>query len=145
MLIHDDIFSWKGFGGLLELASGSCRLKIFEIPKSKNGKVMLMKPCVVVVSDLPDKGTSLKKLSVRSCASHIATCVSRDFDIDPQRMLYLEYQPASFYGELNQHYIPAKLDMVDFIWHGRKALHPKWRPLDQPLFDKVMRMIQLSA
>lgn len=142
MLIHDGIFSWKGFGGLLKLASGHCRLRIFELPKARDGNVLLMKPQVVVVSDLPDEGNPLKKLSVRSCTSHIATCVSQEFNIDPQRMLYLEYQPASSYGEQNQHYIPAKLDVVDFIWHAHKALHPKWRPLEKPLLDKVMEMIQ---
>lgn len=144
MLIHDDIFSWKGFGGLLELASGRCRLRIFELPKAKDGNVMLLRPQVVVVSDLPAEGSPLKKVSVRSCTSHIATSVSQEFHINPHRMLYLEYQPASFYGENNQHCIPAKLDIVDFIWHDHKALHPKWRPLEKPLLDKVMEMIQAT-
>ncbi len=141
MLIHDDVFSWKGFGGMLELASGRCRLRIFDLTKVKGGNVMPIKPMVVVVSDLPGNGAVLKKVSVRSCTSHIATCVSRDFHIDPHRMVYLEYQPASTYGDRNQHHIPAKLDAVDFIWHDRKALHPKWRPLNPPMLDVVMALI----
>lgn len=142
MLIHDDIYSWEGFGGVLALASGRCRLRIFDLGKIEGGKVMHIKPMVVVVSDLPEFNGAFKKLSVRGCTSHIATCVSRDFDIDPHRMLYLEYQPASTYGDQNQHHIAAKLDLVDFQWHDRKALHPKWRTLTQPLLDVVMGMIE---
>lgn len=103
---------------------------------------MPIKPTVVVVSDLPGHDTHMKKVSVRSCTSHIATCVARDFNLDPHRMLYLEYYPASTYGEQNQHHIPARLDAVDFEWHDRKALHPKWRPLKPPLFDQVLELIK---
>ena len=144
MLIHDDVYKWKGFGGMLDLASGQCRLRIFDLSGNKNGRqgnVMPIKPMVVVVTDLPDHDTHMKKVSVRSCTSHIATCVSRDFNIDPHRMVYLEYYPASTYGDQNQHRIAAKLDVVDFEWHDGKALHPKWRPLKPPLSDVVMALI----
>jgi hypothetical protein len=145
MLIHDDIYAWKGFGGLLDLASGQCRLRIFDLAASAakgRGKVMPLKPMVVVVSDLPDHDTHMKKVSVRSCTSHIATSVARDFNIDPHRMIYLEYYPASTYGDQNQHHICAKLDVVDFQWYERKALHPKWRALNPPLFDEVLGLIK---
>ena len=145
MLIHDDTYSWKGFGGLFDLASGRCRLRLFDLSGSEEGlrgNVMPLKPIVVVVSDLPEHDTHMKKVSVRSCTSHIATCVSRDFNIDPHRMIYLEYYPESTYGDKNQHHIPAKLDIADFQWHDGKALHPKWRPLAPPLFEKVIALIE---
>jgi hypothetical protein len=145
MLIHDGVYKWKGFGGLLGLAAGRCRLRIFDLagdPDSRRDKVMPLKPIVVVVSDLPDHDTHMKNVSVRSCTSHIATGVSRDFNIHPHRMLYVEYCPASTYGDRNQHHIPAKLDGVDFQWHERKALHPRWRSLKPPLFDEVMALIR---
>lgn len=141
MLIHDDIFSWKGFGGRLGLASGKCRLRIFDLTKDKKSKVMHIKPFVVVVSDLPGDESKFKKISVRSCTSHIATCVVRQFNIDPQRMVYLEYYPPSTYGDHQQHHIPAKYDAVDFVWHGNKALHPTWRVLSPPLLDVVSELI----
>jgi hypothetical protein len=145
MLIHDGIYKWEGFGGLLGLAAGQCRLRIFDLlgdPDSRGEKVMPLKPIVVVVSDLPDHDTNMRTVSVRSCTSHIATGVSRDFGIHPHRMLYVEYYPASTYGDRNQHHIPAKLDRVDFQWHEHKALHPGWRPLNPPLFDVVMDLIR---
>jgi hypothetical protein len=142
MLIHDDIFAWEGFGGLLALASGRCRLRIFDLGQAEGAKVTPIKPFVVVVSDLPASGAAFKQLSVRSCAGHIATCVSRDFNLEPQRMLYLEHQPASSYGDHQQHHIPAKLDAVEFQWHDHKALHPKWRPLAPPLSDVVLALIR---
>lgn len=142
MLIHDDIFSWEGFGGMLELASGRCRLRIFDLSKAQDNKVMHIKPIVVVVSDLPGPGTDFKKVSVRSCTSHIATCVVRDFKIDPHRMVFLEYYPSSTYGDRKQHHIPAKFDAVDFVWHDNKALHPKWKALSQPLLDAVAELVK---
>lgn len=141
MLIHDDIFSWEGFGGLLDLASGKCRLRIFDLTQLDKTNVMHIKPMVVIVSDLPGDEAHLKSMSVRSCTSHIATCMVRDFDIDPHRMVYLEYYPPSTYGDKQQHHIQAKFDVVDFVWHGRKALHPKWRVLSPPLLDVVTDLI----
>jgi hypothetical protein len=139
MLIHDDVYTWKGFGGLLELAAGQCRLRIFDLGREK---VVPLKPIVAVVSDLPGHHAHMKGVSVRSCTSHIATCVVRDFNIQPHRMLYVEYYPASTYGDRNQHIIPARLDGVDLQWHDGKAMHPQWRTLQAPLFDEVMALIR---
>lgn len=141
MLIHDEIYSWEGFGGLLDLASGRCRLRIFDLSKGTDRNVMQIKPLVVVVSDLPGHDTTLKKVSVRSCTSHIATCVARDFNIDPARMVYLEYQPATTYGDSDQRQILAKFDVVDFQWHDDKAMHPQWRELTSPLLETVTDLI----
>ncbi len=141
MLIHDDIYSWEGFGGLLDLASGNCRLRIFDLSGKGSSTVKMIKPLVVVVSDLPGHETNLKAVSVRSCTSHIATCVVRDFNLDFHRMVYLEYQPETAYGENEQRQIPAKFDIVDFEWHDEKAMHPKWRKLSSPLLDTVVELI----
>jgi hypothetical protein len=144
MLIHDDIFAWEGFGGILELASGQCRLRIFDLNQSKENLVMHIKPIAIVVSDLPGHESRPQNMSVRSCTSHIATCVVRQFGIDPQRMVYLEYYPPSTYGDKQQHHIPAKFDVVDFAWHGDKAMHPKWRELQPPLLDVVSDLMHLT-
>ena len=141
MRIHDGIFSWQGFGGVYHLAAGRCRLRIFDLSRSQEHNVTPLKPMIVVVSDLPEESARPKKVSVRSCAGHIATTVAAQFSIDPQRMIYLEYYPATVYGDRNQFSIPAKFDAVDFVWHGDKALHPKWRPLATPLLQVVAKLI----
>lgn len=142
MLVHDDIYAWKGFGGALDLASGQCRLRIFDLSGEESGNVKFIKYLVVVVSDLPGHEANLKNVSVRSCTSHIATCVVRDFGLDFHRMVYLEYQPARRYGDKNQHRIPAQFDLVDFEWHDEKAMHPRWRKLTSPLLDTVIDLIE---
>ena len=142
MLIHDDIFSWKGFGGVYQLAAGQCRLRIFDLSQGDHRKVTHLKPMVVVLSDLPHGGPGLRSVSVRSCASHIATSVAHRFNIAPQRMTYVEYYPASCYGEHNEHMIPAKIDAVEFTWFDDKAMHPKWRPLASPLLETVCEWIE---
>ena len=144
MLIFDDIFSWQGFGGVFQLAAGKCRLRIFDLMKNDHNNVMLLKPLVVVVSDLPDGGSKYKSISVRSCAGHIATSVIDRFDLDPHRMIYVEYYPASSYGDRNQHLMQAKYEMVDFVWHDRKALHPKWRPLPEAQAKSISELIAVT-
>lgn len=144
MRIYDGEFSWEGFGGVYQLASGQCRLRIFDLKKNPDSNVALMKPIIVVVSDLPGDATEPKKMSVRGCAGHIATRVTETFNIDPQRMVYVEYYPQSVYGDQNQHTIPAKFDAVDFAWHDGKALHPTWRSLEQPLQETLAALIAES-
>ena len=141
MLIHDDLFTWEGFGGVYQLAAGRCRLRIFDLSKSRHDKVTPIKPLVVVVSDIPDSQTPYRGVSVRSCASHVATSLAAKFKISPHRMTYVEYYPATTYGDKNQHEIPAKFDAVDFSWFEDKALHPKWRPLTPPLLDTIEALV----
>lgn len=141
MLIHDDTFAWEGFGGLFKLAAGKCRLRIFDLAKSDRRKIVHLKPFIVIASDLPDDSPKVKKITVRSCAGHIATQVVRQFHIDPHRMIFVEYYPASTYGDRNQHRIAAKFEVVEFDWHGGKALHPAWHSLEEPLLSEVAERI----
>jgi hypothetical protein len=95
---------------------------------------------IVIVSDIP-----ASRMSVRSCAGHIATCVARDFKIDPQRMMYIEYYPASIYGEHQERLIPEKYEAVDFNWTEGGAIQPKWRTLQPPLMDVIRQMVARSG
>ena len=142
MLIHDGIFKWKGFGGLFNLAAGECRLRIFDLSRKESKKVALMKPYLVVVSDLPDDSPKIKKVSVRSCCGHIASSVAREFNIKPHRMMFIEYYPQTVYGERRDHVIPEKYDLVEFNWKVDKAIEPKWRTLKPPLLDVIKELAE---
>ncbi|MEW6671543.1 MAG: hypothetical protein AB1427_07555 [Thermodesulfobacteriota bacterium] len=137
MLIHDDIFSWEGFGGALRLGSGKCRLRIYDLRKGESDSLTYLKPFLIVVSDVADS-----KMSVRSCAGHVATRATQAFGIDPHRMIFIEYYPSETYGERNQHLIPEHYELVEFSWHQDKALHPRWRPLKAPLLDVIQKLMQ---
>lgn len=136
MLIHDGVYSWEGFGGRLRLASGSCRLRLYDLSREPPGGAAHLRPFIAVVSDVPES-----RMSVRSCAGHVATSVARDFKIDPQRMLYIEYCPESVYGEHGERRIPERYEAVDFNWTEGGALRPRWRTLQPPLLDAVRRLI----
>lgn len=136
MLIHDGIYSWEGFGGKLRLASGRCRLRLYDLSREPSGGMAHLRPFIAIVSDLPES-----RMSVRSCAGHVATSVARDFQIDPQRMLYIEYYPESIYGEHGERAIPEKYEAVDFNWTEGGAIQPRWRTLQPPLLDAIRRMI----
>jgi len=136
MLIRDIIYSWKGWGGKFNLASGMCRLRIYDMAKASKKTVAHLRPMLVIVSDVPESG-----MSVRSCAGHIATMVTKDFHIDPHRMLWIEHYPAKTYGEKSEHVIPESFDAVEFEWHADKAIKPVWRALKPPLLDEIAKMV----
>src|SRR6056297_98513 len=102
-LIYNDIYSWEGWGGKLKLASGKCWLRIYDRSKGEEHAVSFLRPYMIIVTDVADS-----KMSIRSCAGHIATNVTGEFDIDPHRMLYVEYYPEVTYGSNNQHTIPEQ-------------------------------------
>jgi hypothetical protein len=140
MRIYDDVFEWEGFGGRLRLGSGKCRLRIFDLKKSNRHGTAHLKRYIVIASDISES-----RMSVRSCVSHIATRVAQDFNIDPQRMLFVEYYPETHYGPDDEKCIPERFDAVDFTWHGDKAMHAKWRALKPPILDLVKAQMQTDG
>ena len=137
--IYDDIYSWKGWGGRLRLGSGKCRLRIYDLEKGDSKGLVHLKPIIVVVTDIPKKG--MNDISIRSCASNIASNIIKDFSIDPQRMLYIEYYPDNTYGGKNVHVIPESYVAVEFTWNEDNAIDPKWRILKQPMLDVVKKLL----
>lgn len=135
MLIHDDRYHWKGWGGALRLGSGVCRLRIFDLKKSETGALAHLKSTIVVLEEIEDK-----LVSIRSVVGHIATSVSKDFNIEPARMLLVEYYPAVTYGERQNRSIKERYEAVEFTWHGDKALNPRWRPLPEPMVQMIKEM-----
>ncbi len=141
MLIYDDIFSWDGFGGRLKLPNGRCRLRIIDQKKSDNKDLTFIKPILIIVSDTPGNNIPGNKLSVKSCAGHIATLVTQKFNIDPNRMFWVEYYNTTEYGPNSKKVIPEKFEHVEFEWHDGKAIHPKWRPLPLSVIDIIKSVI----
>ncbi len=137
MLTYDNVYSWAGWGGKLRLGNGKCRLRIFDLRKDETAKgVSFLKPIIVVITDVPDG-----KMTIRSCTSHIATCVANDFNIDPSRMLWIEYYPQTTYGQEGERVISERLEAVEFEWRNDKAIRPKWRPLQPQLLEAVKNLI----
>ncbi len=136
MLVHDGVYEWEGFGGRLKLASGRCRLRIYDLTRESAGGAAPLHTSLVIVSDVPGS-----PMSVRSCAGHVATAVARDFRLDSHRMLFVEHTPQSVYGEHGERVIPERYTAVDFNWTAGGAIQPKWRILQPPLLDAVTRIV----
>jgi hypothetical protein len=141
LVVYDDIFEWEGWGGRLKLAQGRCRLRIYDLNRSDHKDVLHLRPMVVVASDLPREGMMKGEVSVRSAAGHIATVVSRKFNIDPQRMQFIEYTPSEVYGKNNEYVIAAAYDAVDFTWQDGLALFPKIKPLDEAIIAILRKWV----
>ena len=80
MLVYNGIYSWEGWGGKLRLGSGKCRLSVFDISRDQQN-IAILKPVIIVVSDIPSYESGPNRMSVKSCASHIATRLVREFNI----------------------------------------------------------------
>jgi hypothetical protein len=140
--IFDDILHWEGYGGKFNLAAGRCRLRLFDLSREQTGDVPQLKPVIAVVSDLPgDDKTALKKVSVRSCISHVATTIVHRFAVEPGRMVLVEHYPRETYGIRSEKVIPERYDRVILKWHDKKALFPDWRPLEPPLLETVRELV----
>ena len=137
MPIYNSTYAWEGWGGKLQLASGKCRLRIYDRSEETDNDIPFLKPFIVIVSDLPDS-----KMTVKSCAGHIATKVTQDFNIGPHRMFWVEYYPLVTYGANFENFIPEQYVAVNFEWHKEKAINPKWRQLKPPLLDIVKSLIK---
>ena len=137
MQVYDDTFSWVGWGGRLRLGSGKCRLRIYDLRMGPQRDLTHLRPIIVVVSDVAES-----KVSVRSCVSHVATSVAREFKLDPQRMIFIEYYAASTYGDKGQHTIPERYEAVEFVWHADNALRPRWRAINPELREEVKKLMQ---
>jgi hypothetical protein len=136
MLIHDDIFEWSGWGGRLSLGSGKCRLRIYDLKETGAKSPSYLFSTIVIVTDAPGS-----KMSVKSCTSHIATQVVKEFKLNPQRTLWVEYYPESKYGVDSEHVILEKFEAVEFTWHAESAIKPQWRELKPPLLDEIKKLI----
>ena len=119
------------------LGSGKCRLRIYDLKKDDKKSLMHLRPIIVVVSDVPGS-----KMSVRAATSHVVTMVAKEFNLDPHRMLWIEYYPENKYGVDGKHVIPEKFDAVEFTWHEDKAIQPRWRTLKPPLLDEIKKLLK---
>jgi hypothetical protein len=150
MLIYDGIYSWEGWGGKLNLGSGRCRMKIFDLDRERGGSrkrsVAHMKPIVVVVSDMPrEPSWTPNQMTVKSCASHIATKVVREFNIDPERMLWVEHYEATPPEEDVLYPCEERFDEALFTWREEGALQKGWKPLSPPLRALVQKLLADAA
>ena len=118
--------------GLEQVQAARVVARLHAEPKD----VALREKFLVVAADV-----SGSKMSIRSCASHIATKAVEDFDIDPTRMLWIEYYPGTTYGMKNENRMPETYELVEFTWVENKAIKPKWRPVKPPLLDSVKASI----
>jgi len=145
LVVYDDIFEWEGWGGRLKLAKGRCQLKIYDLNRSDHKAILHLRPIVVVASDLPREGMMKGEVSVRSAAGHIATVVSRKFNIDPQRMQFVEYTPCETYGKNNEYVIAAAYDAVEFTWQDGLALFPRMKSIDEALISILREWVEPDA
>jgi hypothetical protein len=133
MILHDSIYVWEGWDGKRFLGKGRCRLRIYKLGKTTNKKLSHLKSTVVVVTDIP--GSDMK---VKDYADLIASWATKEFSIDPHRMLWIEYYPSEAEGLRPA---PEKYDAVDFSWREGKATQAKRRSLGAPMLDTVKNLM----
>lgn len=89
---------------------GEYRIRVFE----RGRKV------VVIATDL-DKGPS-----VTNAAPELATQVITHFNIDPERLIWVEHYPRQDTRAKEGTAIGEEYDLVFFEWDGEQFRHPAW-------------------
>lgn len=136
MILFDGIYTWEGWGGALRLGHGKCRLRLFDLTRSDKRQLAHLHPYIGVVTDVEGS-----PMSVRSCTSHVVSKVAQEFQLPPQRMIWVEYYPPTVYGPHSEHHIAERFDRVEFTWHGDRAIQPRWRPVTPPLLEILKKLI----
>ena len=139
-IIYDGIHEWEGWGGAFRLGSGKCRLRLLKLKSDAAKGLIFLKSAVAVVSDLPES-----RLSVRSCAAHIAASIAEKFDIDIRRIMYVEDYPESCYGLHNERRLPALYDVAEFTWGASNAPRVKWHSLKADVLEVIEKYIKSTS
>jgi hypothetical protein len=135
--IYNDIFVWDGWGGKLKLGNGKCRLQLLDLEANDKHGLRHLRPYLAIVTDVIDS-----QMSVKSCAGHIATRIIQTFNIDPHRLLYLEYYPETSYGSHADRQIVERFESVEFIWKEEKAINPRWRTFGASMAEKIKNLLE---
>ena len=142
MRIYDSLYTWDGWGGKMKLASGRCRLRLFDLKKGSEGGVTHLKRFVAVVSDIPFEKQGPNQLTVKSCAGHIATNVVRNFSIDPGRMLWIEYYPGDPENEKFRYPVQEHFEETEFTWTENGAEKARWKTPGPATVELVKRLLE---
>lgn len=142
MRIYDGLYTWDGWGGKMKLASGRCRLRLFDLKKGSEGEVTHLKRFVAVVSDIPFEKQGPNQLTVKSCAGHIATNVVKNFSIDPARMLWIEYYPEEPESKKLRYPVPERFDEAEFSWNERGATNVRWKTPSPATVELVKKLLE---
>lgn len=120
MIIYDGKYNWQGKKRFhfkpVSWWPGSYHLTIIDLSKSMPD-VYLMKPYVVIVSNTGNGISSI------NCTDNFAKSVCRDFKLNIERVLWIEYHPKK----------PAHMDVATFkpvTTIGSETLYSvKWRSI----------------
>lgn len=90
MIIYDGKYDWQGTRETssrpISWWASSYMLKIIDISKNRP-KVHILKPIIIIVSDTG------KGASAANCSENLAKSVCKDFGIDFNKMLWIDYHP----------------------------------------------------
>ncbi len=142
MRIYDGLYTWDGWGGKMRLASGRCRLRLFDLKKGSEGEVTHLKRFVAVVSDIPFEKQGPNQLTVKSCAGHIASNVVKNFSIDPGRMLWIEHYPEETGNEKLRYPVPERFDEAEFSWNEQVATNARWKTPSPATVKLVKKLLE---
>ncbi len=102
----DTIFNYKGSNN----RDAKCRIQIFE----QVGRI------VIVATELADNSG----YSITNAAEQIVAEVCRKFNIDPEKLIWVEYYPP-------KKSTASRCELVQFNWDGQYFSRPRWASLSK--------------
>jgi len=128
MVIYDGIYRW---GGKRKMSArpiswwpSAYRLKIIDLSKSKSD-VYILKPIIIVVSDTGEGA------SATNCAQYLVKSVCQDFNLDFNKVIWIEYYPKH----------PVRMEVASLkpmTQVGTEKFYDvKWRPIRQNELEMI--------
>jgi hypothetical protein len=119
----DTIFCWKGWGNGFGNWLSKCRLRIIEHGDKT----------IVIATELPDNhGTS-----ITNCAEYLATLVVRQYELFPDRLIWIEHYLERSFGKYDR--LAESYDLVELDWDGERfATPPRWKRITPETVEQLI-------
>ena len=114
LIEEDERFGYNGLGG----QRSTCRVRLFN--SEQTGQI------VAVVTELPTNPGS----SVTNSVENLATAITEQFEIEPERFLMVEHYPAEQHAGSTFDASYSRVNLKHDARHGFIKASPAWTPLD---------------
>ena len=138
--LYNGPFEWENDAPGIHHQRWQCHLHVFNLDQVPELDFKLIRP-IAVVATMISENDQPGNTSIRSFAHHIATKACADFDLDPTRILFVEYVAPREFGRVERRHLPARFFAGDFRWHNGRAMYPHWQELEDPLKTTIQQLL----
>ena len=138
--LYNGPFEWENDAPGIHHQRWQCHLHVFNLDQVPDLDFKMTRPMAVVATAIKEHDQPGNK-SIRSFAHQILTKACEDFQLDPARVMFVEYVAPREFGRKESRQLPARLFAGDFRWHNGRAMYPHWQELENPLKTTIQQLL----